>query len=125
MAPKKEAKKYTIQQRHAYRGPAKRPYRFRPGTVVLEEIRRYQKTADLLLPKRPFQDVCREIVQDYMTDLSFTNQSLEALQEAAEAYVVEVLRESNGVAAHAGRQTIKPEDVKYIVGLIERLAKKE
>ena len=28
--------------------------RFRPGTVALREIRRFQKSTDLLVPKLPF-----------------------------------------------------------------------
>jgi hypothetical protein len=38
-------------------GPAPKPHRFKPGTVALREIRKYQKTTDLLLLKTPFQRV--------------------------------------------------------------------
>lgn len=46
-------------------GGIKRPHRFRPGTVALREIRRYQRSADLLIRKLPFQRLVREIAQDY------------------------------------------------------------
>ena len=38
-------------------------HRFRPGTVALREIRRYQKSTDLLLRKLPFQRLVRQIAQ--------------------------------------------------------------
>src|SRR6204780_4773345 len=50
---------------------ATRPHRFRPGTVALREIRRYQKSTDLLIRKLPFQRLVREIAQDFKTDLRF------------------------------------------------------
>jgi histone H3 len=36
-----------------------------PGTVALREIRRYQKSGDLLIKKLPFQRLVREIAQNY------------------------------------------------------------
>lgn len=58
----------------------KRKYRFKPGTRALMEIREHQKTVKLLLPKKPFQRVVREIAQDFKTDLRFTGQSILCLQ---------------------------------------------
>jgi hypothetical protein len=34
--------------------PAEKPHRFRPGTVALREIRKYQRTTGLLIRKMPF-----------------------------------------------------------------------
>ena len=36
-------------------GGIKKPHRYRPGTVALREIRRYQKSTELLIRKLPFQ----------------------------------------------------------------------
>ncbi|MCI17923.1 histone H3.2-like, partial [Trifolium medium] len=47
----------------------KKPHRFRPGTVALREIRKYQKSTELLIRKLPFQRLVREIAQDFKTDL--------------------------------------------------------
>jgi histone H3 len=47
------------------------PHRYRPGTVALREIRRYQKSTELLIRKLPFQRLVREIAQDFKTDLRF------------------------------------------------------
>ena len=42
-------------------GGVKKPHRYRPGTVALREIRKYQKSTDLLICKAPFQHLVREI----------------------------------------------------------------
>lgn len=61
---------------------------FRPGTVALREIRKYQKTTELLIRKLPFQRLVREIAQEYKADLRFQSAAVGALQEASEAYLV-------------------------------------
>ncbi|KAL1791242.1 histone H3 [Sigmodon hispidus] len=45
-------------------GGVKKPHRYRPGTLALREIRRYQKSTELLIRKLPFQRLVREIAQD-------------------------------------------------------------
>ena len=69
-------------------GGVKKPHRYRPGTVALREIRRYQKSTELLIRKLPFQRLVREIAQDFKTDLRFQGSAVLALQEAAESYLV-------------------------------------
>merc|ERR1711976_692110 len=49
----------------------KKTHRYKPGTVALREIRRYQKSTELLIRKLPFQRLVREIAQDYKSDLRF------------------------------------------------------
>ena len=66
----------------------KKPHRYRPGTVALREIRKFQKSTELLIRKLPFQRVVREIAGDFKSDLRFQSQAVLALQEAAEAYLV-------------------------------------
>ena len=46
-------------------GGVKKPHRYKPGTVALREIRRYQKSTELLIRKLPFQRLVREIAQDF------------------------------------------------------------
>ncbi|KAF7274563.1 hypothetical protein GWI33_012787 [Rhynchophorus ferrugineus] len=69
-------------------GGVKKPHRYRPVTVALREIRRYQKRTELLIRKLPFQRLVPEIAQDFKTDLRFQNSAVMALQEASEAYLV-------------------------------------
>ena len=68
-------------------GGVKKPHRYRPGTVALREIRRYQKSTDLLLRKLPFQRLVREVANE-MKAVRFQANAIAALQEATEAYVV-------------------------------------
>lgn len=92
-------------------GGIKRPHRYRPGTVALREIRKYQKSTELLIRKLPFQRLVREIAQDYKCDLRFQSTALLALQEAAEAYLVGLMEDTNLCAIHAKRLTIMPKDM--------------
>jgi len=90
---------------------AKKPKRFRPGTVALREIRKYQKRTELLIRKLPFQRLVREIANDFKTDLNFQSQAILALQEASEAYLVGLFEDTNLCAIHAKRVTIMPKDI--------------
>ena len=90
----------------------KKPHRYRPGTVALREIRRYQKNTDLLIRKLPFQRLVREIAENfYRRDLRFQSTAIMALQEAAEAYLVGLFEDTNLCAIHAKRVTIHPRDM--------------
>ena len=89
----------------------KKPHRYRPGTVALREIRRYQKSTELLIRKLPFQRLVREIAQDFKTDLRFQSSAVVALQEASEAYLVGLFEDTNLCAIHAKRVTIMPKDI--------------
>ncbi|KAJ6543847.1 histone-like type 2 [Mycena capillaripes] len=104
----KSAARKTAQQAA---GGVKKPHRFRPGTVALREIRRYQKSTELLIRKLPFQRLVREIAQDFKTDLRFQSSAVMALQEAAEAYLVSLFEDTNLAAIHAKRVTIQPKDL--------------
>ena len=86
--------------------------RYRPGTVALREIRRYQKSADLLIRKAPFQRLVREIVQDFKIDVRLQSTALLALHEAAEAYLISLFEDTNLCAMHAKRVTIMPKDMR-------------
>jgi len=92
-------------------GGMKKLHRFRPGTVALREIRRYQKSTELLIRKLPFQRLVREIAQDYKTDLRFQSAAVAALQEASESYLVGLFEDTNLCAIHAKRVTIMPKDI--------------
>ena len=88
-----------------------RAKKFRPGIAALKEIRHFQKGSSLLIRKLPFQRLVREIAKDFKTDLRFQQAAIEALQEAAEAYLVGLFEDSNLCAIHAKRVTIMPKDI--------------
>uniref|UniRef100_A0A3Q3WKE6 Core Histone H2A/H2B/H3 domain-containing protein n=1 Tax=Mola mola TaxID=94237 RepID=A0A3Q3WKE6_MOLML len=90
--------------------PKKR--RFRPGTKALMEIRKYQKSTDLLLSKGPFSRLVREVCQSFSKDvLRWQVYALLALQEAAEAFLVWIFSNANLCAIHAHRVTVLPSDI--------------
>ena len=92
-------------------GGVKKPRRYRPGTVALREIRKYQKSTDLLIRKLPFQRLVKECTQDFKADLRIQSTALLALQEAAEMYLTALFDDTNMCAIHAGRVTIMVKDM--------------
>lgn len=81
------------------------------GTRALQEIRKFQKSTNLLIRCLPFQRVVREIAQDFRTDLRFQSTALSALQEASEAYLIGLFEDANLCAIHAKRVTMMPKDL--------------
>ena len=132
-APRKQLATKAARKSAPATGGVKKPHRYRPGTVALRqeqeapvqllmsvlrlldlclnptarrEIRKYQKSTELLIRKLPFQRLVREIAQDFKTDLRFQSSAVLALQEAAEAYLVGLFEDTNLAAIHAKRVTI-------------------
>ena len=90
----------------------KKPHRFRPGTVALREIRRYQRSTELLFRKLPFQRLVREVMQSiHRGELRIEGNALLAIQESAEAYLVHLFEDANLCALHANRVTLRPKDM--------------
>ena len=110
-APRKQLATKAARKSAPATGGVKKPHRFRPGTVALREIRKYQKSTELLIRKLPFQRLVREIAQDFKTDLRFQSSAVLALQEASEAYLVGLFEDTNLCAIHAKRVTIMPKDI--------------
>ena len=122
-APRKQLQPKTLKKKGKAKGgvktlPAsqkstkKKVCRYRPGMVALCEIRRYQKSTELLIRKLPFQRLVREIAQDLgKMSIHFQSGAIIALQEALEAYLVGLLEDSNLCAIHAKRVTIMPKDI--------------
>ena len=107
------ASKAPRSRRRAPTGNVRKPRKFRPGTVALREIRKYQKSTELLIRKLPFQRLVREVVCTMFDGLQFKFQStaLLALQEAAEAYLVRMFEEVGHIAIHGNRVTIQVKDM--------------
>ena len=110
-APRKQLATKAARKSAPATGGVKKPHRYRPGTVALREIRRYQKSTELLIRKLPFQRLVREIAQDFKTDLRFQSSAVMALQEACVAYLVGLFEDTNLCAIHAKRVTIMPKDI--------------
>ena len=124
-APRKQLQPKTLKKKGKAKGdekklppdqqPKKKPCKYRPGTVALWEIRRYQKSTELLIRKLPFQRLVRELAQDLSKkDIRFQSWAIMALQEASEAYLVGLLEDANLCTVHAKRVTIMPKDIQLV-----------
>ena len=119
-APLTRKKQKGLQQRARRPAPqaqqrARR--RYKPGTVAIREIKRYQKSTSLLLRKLPFQRLVREIARGMtdakkLPDFRFQSIAIQAIQEAAESYLVDLFEDTNLCAIHAKRVTIMPKDMR-------------
>ena len=92
-------------------GGVKKPHRYRPGMVALREIRRYQKSTELLCRKLAVSRLIREIAQDFKTELRFQSSAIAAIHEAMESYMVYLFEDMNLCAIHAKWVTITPRDM--------------
>ena len=110
-APRKDLAVKAARKSAPSHGGVKKPRRYRPGTVALREIRKYQKNTDLLIRKLPFQRLVREIAFDNHVAIRFQSTAILALQEAAEAFLVGLFEDTNECAIHAKRVTIMPKDM--------------
>jgi histone H3 len=117
-APRKQlATKLARKAAGTAEGGVKKPHRYRPGTVALREIRRYQKSGDLLMRKLPLARWVREIAKDIAKefkvkgDLRFQGVAIRALQEALESYMVSLFEDANLCAIHGKRVTIMDRDI--------------
>ena len=111
--------KHPLRSRTRKRGPpatggVKKPHRYRPGTVALREIRRYQKSTDLLIPKLKFQRLYREILKGFKSEWRTQAVAIMAAQEASEAFLVGLLEDTNLCAIHAKRVTNMEKDMRLV-----------
>jgi len=92
----------------------RKKHRFRPGTVALRDIRKYQRSVEFLIRRAPFIRVVREIAQDFKNETRWTKTALESMQEAAEAYLVRLLSDAYHVTLARGRVSLCPIDVQVV-----------
>ncbi|KAJ1402440.1 histone-fold-containing protein [Ochromonadaceae sp. CCMP2298] len=110
-APRKKLACKSARKSMTPTGGVKKPHRYRPGTVALREIRRYQKSTELLIRRLPFQRLVREVLEQGRSDARISASALLAFQESAEAYLVGLFEDTNLAAIHAKRLTIMPRDM--------------
>ena len=93
-------------------GEEKKKKRNRPGTVALREIKKYQKMEDKrLCAKAPLLRRVRDVMKEHDPEMRVSSVALEAVHEAVEAYMVNMLEDANLCAIHAKRQTLMKKDV--------------
>lgn len=109
-----QPKMNNLQTRNARgkkRDVARKPYRYHPGTVAMREIKKYQKSTELLIRKLPFMRLLRETISDLNKECRVQKSAALAMQEASEAFAIGVLEDSNLCAIHARRVTVMPRDI--------------
>ena len=85
--------------------------RFQPGMQALWEICKYQKTTELLIPKMPFLQLVWHILQrEHAFHLIQAGEVL-VLHEAAEAYIIRLMEDTNLYVIHMKWVTILPWDM--------------
>lgn len=93
----------------------RRPHRHRPGVMALREIRKYQRSTDVLIPKLAFARLVREVCEEHFTvpgqAWRFQASALLAIQEATEAYLTNLFEDANVCALHCKRVTIMVKDI--------------
>jgi histone H3 len=104
LAAKKAAARSQQTVRRVYRRPS--------GAKALQEIKQLQKKTNLLLRRAPFYRLVREITNDYKSDVKFQRSALEALQHAAEGYLVRLFESAFRCAIHCKRVTVNEKDIR-------------
>ncbi len=90
----------------------RKPHCWRPGTVALREIHKFQKTTNLLIRKAPFQHLVQEVAPKFgKSDLQKQSTAVLALQEAVEYFMVDVFSDTNLCTIHGKRGTIMVKDM--------------
>ena len=92
----------------------KKSYRWKPGTVALRQVKKLQKSTELLIAKAPFSRLVREVAESGKAGLRFQSSAVAAIQEATEAFVVSLLSDANLTALHANRVTALPRDLQLV-----------
>ena len=113
-----KASKHASPVAHGFGKPVqpstvRKPHKFRPGTVALREIRKYQKSTELLIRKAPFKRLVKEITLQVNIGEEYRDQSVAvlALQEAAEHYIVKLFEDTQLLAIQGKRITIYTQDM--------------
>jgi histone H3 len=119
----KRLKKDVLAEKRLHgMGPLKKKKLFRPGEKALREIRQYQRSTDHIVRKAPFMRVVREILTDearhrLVREVRIQSDAVEALHEAAEAFMVSVFEDTNLCARHGNRSTVMPKDMQLAMRL--------
>lgn len=121
-APRKQLVTKSSRKTSTPATGASKKHRYKPGTIALREIRRYQKSTERLIRKLPFQRLCRNLCREQASasDIRFQGPALLALQEAAELYLVGLFEDALLCAQHAKRVTVFGKDFLLVMRIRSR-----
>ena len=113
---KRKQKKKTKKENNG----DKKPHRYKPGTVSIREIKKYQKMGNtLIFAKLPFTKNIREILLNYRQNVKISKYVFILLQHYIEQYLVNILIKANMAAIHSGRVKLMPNDIEFIRSILE------
>ena len=112
--PTKSLKKKSGGKGNTFTGAIKKPHKYCPGIVALQQIKRYQKSTELLCRKLCVARQVWEVTHNFKVDLHFQATALLAIQEAMEAWLVRLMEDMNLCAIHAKHVTIQPRDLSLV-----------
>ena len=92
----------------------KKPHRYRPGTVALRQIRRYQSSTEILMQKTVFKRWVRELLSVMVSNVRVGGETAMCLQVAVEEYLVHLFEETQLAAVHGRRVTLKVKDINLV-----------
>ena len=106
--PKKRIKALNIR-------PSKKTHRFRPGTVSLRQIRKFQKTSNnLTITRSSFE----KLVRTFVNDIKIGKSVFIVMQYFIEQKLIELLQVANFAAIHAGRVKLTSLDIKFVTAIV-------
>ena len=100
-------------------------YKFRPGTIAIKDIRKFQKLSDILLfPKSSFEKFVRQLFKENNTannmadKIKISKEVFIILQYYVEQFIIKILYNSNFLAIHSGRIKIISTDIAFVSYLL-------
>lgn len=106
------------------KAPRRGQRRYRPGTVAIREIKKYQKMSNCnIFPKQPFEKYIRTLLNDDSINSTETVHKISKdvfaiLQYYIEQFAVELLRNAGSASIHANRIKLMPSDIIFVCKLL-------
>ena len=109
------------RKRRCKKSGERQSHRYRPGTVAVREIRRFQKISNCFtLAKYPFEKYTRAIIEDLIDDdtkLKISKEVFTILQYFVEQRMISLLKKSYRAAIHTGRVKLIVPDIEFVRSL--------
>merc|ERR1712048_1308091 len=119
-APRKQLATKVARKSAPAVGGVKKPHRYKPGTVALREIRRFQRSTEILSKKLPFQRMVRDCAHAYKQDLRFQMAAMECIHMTTEIHITNLLEMANHLCNYSGRVTLFARDIQMLMKIRER-----
>lgn len=92
-------------------GTRRHPVPYRAGLVPVRDLKKYRNSECLVLPTAPLRRVCTDILKKTKSACHLSQDAMEALQQAAESFLIGLFKDTQLCALHVKRSTIRAEDM--------------